>query len=156
MSTRPWIRTPTHDTDEALIDIYHRIRPGDPATRDSATSLMNSYFFDTRRYDLAKVGRYKLNKKLGLSLPETVRSVTREDIIKIIHYIIGLSEAGSLVAHLNSANLHKRMDELDKAVAAEVKSASPEDIALHGRVYMFQRNLEMLRNIKFGDLLTED
>ena len=62
----------THDRDEALIDIYHRIRPGDPATRDSATSLMNSYFFDTRRYDLAKVGRYKLNKKLGLSLPETV------------------------------------------------------------------------------------
>ena len=146
----------THDTDEALIDIYHRIRPGDPATRDSATSLMNSYFFDTRRYDLAKVGRYKLNKKLGLSLPETVRSITREDIIKIIQYIIGLSEAGSLVAHLNSANLHKRLSELDKAVADEVKSASAEDLALHARVYEFQQNLEMLRNIKLGDLLTED
>jgi len=146
----------THDRDEALIDIYHRIRPGDPATRDSATSLMNSYFFDTRRYDLAKVGRYKLNKKLGLSLPETTRSVTREDIIKIIHYIVGLSEAGSLVSHLNSANLHKRLSELEQAVKAEVKSASAEDLALYGRVSLLKQNLEMLRNIKLGDLLTED
>jgi len=67
----------------------------------------------TRRYDLARVGRYKLNKKLGLNLPEHVRAVTREDIIKIIYYIIGLSEAGSLVAHLNSANLKKRLPELE-------------------------------------------
>ena len=51
----------------ALIDIYRKIRPGDPATPESARSLLNSIFFDTRRYDMAKVGRHKMNKKLGLS-----------------------------------------------------------------------------------------
>ncbi|MCX6344739.1 MAG: DNA-directed RNA polymerase subunit beta [Armatimonadetes bacterium] len=146
----------THNTDEALIDIYHRIRPGDPATRDSATSLMNSYFFDTRRYDLAKVGRYKLNKKLGLKLPEHGRSITREDIIKVILYIIGLAEAGSLIAYLNSANLRKRLPELEGAVKAEVKSASKEDLALGGKVYVYQQDLAMLQNISQGDLITED
>ncbi|MCE5313411.1 MAG: DNA-directed RNA polymerase subunit beta [Armatimonadota bacterium] len=147
---------PAHDVDEALIDIYHRIRPGDPATRDSATSLMNSYFFDTRRYDLARVGRYKLNKKLGLNMAEHVRSITREDIVKIIQYIIGLSEAGTLVAHLNSGNLKKRLPELEEAVKAEVKSASDEDKAPGGRVYQFERLLETLKNIKLGDMITED
>ncbi len=146
---------PTHDSEEALIDIYHRIRPGDPATHDSATSLMNSYFFDTRRYDLARVGRYKLNKKLGLNLPEHVRCVTREDIIKIIYYIIGLSEAGSLVTHLNSANLHKRMPELEDAVKKEEEGASDEDKAPGGRVRMFRENFEILRNVRLGDMFTE-
>lgn len=146
---------PTHDADEALIDIYHRIRPGDPATQDSARSLMMSYFFDTRRYDLARVGRYKLNKKLGLNLPEDVRAVTREDILKIIHYIVGLSEAGALVTHLNYANLQKRMPELEEAVAAEEKAASDEDLAYGGRVYNFKQNLELLRNVRQGDMFTE-
>ncbi len=145
----------THNTEEALIDIYHRIRPGDPATHDSAMSLMNSYFFDTRRYDLARVGRYKLNKKLGLSLPEHVRAVTREDIIKIIYYIIGLSEAGSLVSHLNSGNLTKRIPELEKAVEAQEAAASEDDLAYTGKVYKFRRNLEFLRNIRHGDMFTE-
>ena len=126
---------PTHDAEEALIDIYHRIRPGDPATRESALSLMHSYFFDSRRYDLARVGRYKLNKKLGLSLPELVRAVTREDIVKIIYYIIGLSEAGSLVMHLNHANLEKRIPELEAAVGTEAKGAKKEDKAPGGRLY---------------------
>jgi len=146
---------PTHDMDEALIDIYHRIRPGDPATQESARSLMNSYFFDTRRYDLARVGRYKLNKKLGLNLPEHVRAVTREDLIKIIYYIIGLSEAGSLVAHLNSANLKKRLPELEEAVKAAEKSATEEELELGGRVYQFKENLEMLSNVRLGDMFTE-
>ena len=146
---------PTHDMEEALIDIYHRIRPGDPATRESAMSLMHSYFFDTRRYDLARVGRYKLNKKLGLSLPEHVRAVTREDIVKIMHYIIGLSEAGSLVMQLNSPNLTKRMGELEDAVQAEVKGAGKDDTKPGGRAYDLKENLELLRNIKLGDLITE-
>ena len=146
---------PTHDKDEALIDIYHRIRPGDPATQESARSLMTSYFFDTRRYDLARVGRYKLNKKLGLNLPEHVRAVTREDLIKIIYYIIGLREAGSLVAHLNSANLAKRLPELDDAVKEAQKKATKEELAPGGRVYKLKRNLDKLRGVRLGDLFTE-
>ncbi|MCX8053952.1 MAG: DNA-directed RNA polymerase subunit beta, partial [Armatimonadetes bacterium] len=146
---------PTHDSEEALIDIYHRIRPGDPATHESAASLMNSYFFDTRRYDLARVGRYKLNKKLGLNLPEHVRAVTREDIIKIILYIIGLSEAGLLVTHLNSANLRKRLPELEAAVEAEEKAATDEEKAYRGRVWKLRDSLEFLKKVELGTLFTE-
>jgi DNA-directed RNA polymerase beta subunit len=145
----------THDMDEALIDIYHRIRPGDPATQESARSLMNSYFFDTRRYDLARVGRYKLNKKLGGNLPEHVRAVTREDLIKIIHYIIGLSEAGSLVTHLNSANLRKRLPELDEAVKAAQAKATEEELEPGGTVYKLNENLQTLHKVKSGDIFTE-
>ncbi|MDR1069273.1 MAG: DNA-directed RNA polymerase subunit beta [Gracilibacteraceae bacterium] len=70
--------------DEGLVEIYKRLRPGEPPTVDSAQSLLQALFFDSRRYDLAKVGRYKLNKKLGLDLPETKRTLTKEDIIAAI------------------------------------------------------------------------
>ena len=83
---------PTHSKEEALLDIYRKIRPGDPATTESAKSLLNSIFFDTRRYGLAKVGRHKLNKKLGLRLPLSCRTLTKEDLLSIIHYIVSLSE----------------------------------------------------------------
>ena len=76
----------------ALIDIYKKIRPSDPATPESAASLMRSIFFDMRRYDLAKVGRYKMNKKLELSLPLSIRNITREDVVAMIKYIIRLAQ----------------------------------------------------------------
>src|ERR1051325_809429 len=64
---------------EALLSIYRKIRPGDPATPDSSRNLLQSIFYDSRRYDLAKVGRFKLNKKLGADLPLSARTLTRED-----------------------------------------------------------------------------
>ena len=80
-----------YSKETALIDIYRKIRPGDPATPESARSLINSIFFDTRRYDLAKVGRHKMNKKLGLSLPLTYRTITKEDVIAIMRYVVKLA-----------------------------------------------------------------
>jgi len=74
-------RDNTESTEEALVEIYKRLRPGEPPTVESARSLLESLFFDSRRYDLAKVGRYKLNKKLHLDIPATVRNLTTEDII---------------------------------------------------------------------------
>ncbi|MCX6376004.1 MAG: DNA-directed RNA polymerase subunit beta, partial [Armatimonadetes bacterium] len=82
---------PTHSKEEALLDIYRKIRPGDPATTESAKSLLYSIFFDMRRYDLAKVGRHKLDKKLGLRLPLNCRNITKEDLISVVRYIISLS-----------------------------------------------------------------
>src|SRR5207253_10716225 len=79
------------DTDTALLDIYRKIRPGDPATPESARNLLQSIFFDARRYDMAKVGRYKMNKKLGSHLPLTARTLTREDLFSILRYIINLN-----------------------------------------------------------------
>ena len=80
-----------YSKETALIDIYRKIRPGDPATPESARSLLNSIFFDTRRYDLAKVGRHKMNKKLGLSLPLIYRTITKEDVIAIARYVVKLA-----------------------------------------------------------------
>src|SRR5207245_4380168 len=62
-------RDPTSNTNEGLVEVYKRLRPGDPPKIDNARSLVQSLFFNFRRYDLAKVGRYKLNRKLGLALP---------------------------------------------------------------------------------------
>jgi DNA-directed RNA polymerase subunit beta len=82
----------THTPQEAMLDIYRKIRPGDPATADSSRNLINSIFYDTRRYDMAKVGRYKMNKKLGPDVPLTARTLTREDLVSILRYIVNLAE----------------------------------------------------------------
>ncbi|MDE3194011.1 MAG: DNA-directed RNA polymerase subunit beta [Chloroflexota bacterium] len=85
-------RDPTTNTNEGLVEVYKRLRPGDPPTIDNARNLVNSLFFNFRRYDLAKVGRYKLNRKLGLDLPMTQRTITNDDIVKIISRIVELNQ----------------------------------------------------------------
>src|SRR5450756_1247733 len=71
----------THSQDEAVIEFYKRLRPGDPPTRDNAESLLQSLLFNPRRYDLAKVGRYKLNKRLGVDVPIDTRVLTNQDLV---------------------------------------------------------------------------
>jgi len=83
-------RDHTESEDEALVEIYKRLRPGEPPTVDSARSLLNTLFFDPKRYDLAHVGRYKLNKKLKVDIPPHVRHITREDIIATMQYLLKL------------------------------------------------------------------
>jgi DNA-directed RNA polymerase subunit beta len=76
--------------DEALLDIYRKLRPGEPPTRESAQTLLENLFFKDKRYDLAKVGRYKANKKLGLSIANSVGTLTEEDIATTIEYLVRL------------------------------------------------------------------
>ena len=83
---------------EALIEVYKKLRPGDPPTGDNAEKLVESLFFNFRRYDLGRVGRYKVNKKLdavaarmGIELPRTERTITREDIAAIVGHLIELN-----------------------------------------------------------------
>lgn len=83
-------RDNSESTEEALVEIYKRLRPGEPPTVDSARSLLEALFFDPKRYDLAKVGRYKLNKKLGLDIPPEVHHLTREDIISSLRQMLKL------------------------------------------------------------------
>jgi DNA-directed RNA polymerase subunit beta len=78
--------------DEALIDIYKKLRPGEPPTRDAAKQLLDSYYFNPKRYDLAKVGRYKINKKLGLSEPFDMQVLSIDDIVAAIKYVCALHE----------------------------------------------------------------
>ena len=82
----------TTNQEDALIDIYRKLRPGEPPTVDSAQGLLDNLFFNGRRYDLARVGRYKLNKKLGLDIPMNVTILTREDILESVRYIVNLHE----------------------------------------------------------------
>jgi DNA-directed RNA polymerase subunit beta len=82
----------TDSQEEAVIEFYRRLRPGDPPTKDNAESLLNSLLFNPRRYDLAKVGRYKLNKRLGVSVPLDVRVLTKEDLVKIVEQMIKLND----------------------------------------------------------------
>jgi len=76
------------DESEALISIYRKLRPGDPPNIENAKNLINNMFFSFPHYDLGHVGRYKLNKRLGLNVPENQRTLTKEDIIEIIRHII--------------------------------------------------------------------
>jgi DNA-directed RNA polymerase subunit beta len=83
--------------DEALLDIYRKLRPGEPPARDAAQQLLENYYFNPKRYDLAKVGRYKINKKLGLSEPYDKQVLTQSDIVAAIRYIVALHEGRELI-----------------------------------------------------------
>ena len=76
----------------ALREIYQRQRPGEPATADAGRLLLDGLYFNAQRYDLARVGRYKVNKKLGLSSEDASRVLTHEDIIEAIRYLLALHE----------------------------------------------------------------
>ncbi|MBQ5857387.1 MAG: DNA-directed RNA polymerase subunit beta, partial [Peptococcaceae bacterium] len=83
-------RDHTETEGEALVEIYKRLRPGDPPTVENARTLLNSLFFDPKRYDFAKVGRYKVNKKLGLDIDPAKKVITHEDIIETVRYLLNL------------------------------------------------------------------
>ncbi len=82
----------TKTREEAIVEIYEKMRPGEPAVLENAQEYLHQLFFDSRRYDLAKVGRYKLNKRLSLKIPinEQNQTLTNEDIIETIKYMINL------------------------------------------------------------------
>ncbi len=91
MVLRTLDRDPATTKEESLIELYKRFRPGEPPTIDSARTLLEGLFFNPQRYDLAKVGRYKINKKLGFSQEEsTCSTLTDEDITATMRYIIAL------------------------------------------------------------------
>ena len=109
-----------YSKETALIDIYRKIRPGDPATQESAKSLINSIFFDSRRYDLAKVGRHKMNKKLELSLPLSIRNITKEDVIAIMRYIVKLSSGEGTVDDIDHLE-NKRVRSIGELLYSQLR-----------------------------------
>ncbi|MGB6701971.1 DNA-directed RNA polymerase subunit beta, partial [Methyloceanibacter sp.] len=80
------------NTDEALLDIYRVMRPGEPPTLEAAATLFNGIFFDAERYDLSAVGRVKMNMRLDLECPDTVRTLRKEDILAVIKTLVGLRD----------------------------------------------------------------
>ena len=90
MILRTLDRDPATTREESLIELYKRFRPGEPPTLDSARTLLDGLFFNPQRYDLAKVGRYKINKKLGEDVENDSSTLTDEDIVRTMRYITAL------------------------------------------------------------------
>src|SRR5581483_270066 len=86
-------KDPTHGTNDALIEVYRRLRPGDLATVDNARSLLENMFYNFKRFDFSRVGRYKINKRLDLKIPNTIenRVMRLEDLVAIVAEIIRLN-----------------------------------------------------------------
>ncbi len=83
-------KDPIADQGAALLDIYRKLRPGEPPTTEAARTLLDNLYFNPKRYDLAKVGRYKINKKLGIEIDPHTSTLTIEDIIATIRYLVAL------------------------------------------------------------------
>jgi DNA-directed RNA polymerase subunit beta len=101
-------KDPAKNEEEALKDIYRRLRPGDPPTAQNAESLLRRLFFDPKRYDLGRVGRYKINQKLGLKDKEESRILAKEDLVAATKYLLRLKQGeGSLddIDHLGSRRI---------------------------------------------------
>ncbi len=107
-------KDPSTREEEALIEVFKKQRPGEPPTLDNARNLLRTLFFDAKRYDLTKVGRYKLNQRLGVSVPDDVRVLTTEDIVALVRRLVSLP-----------ANLGVPEDAKDHAAEAAQLSRDP-------------------------------
>ena len=134
----------TKNREEALIEIYRKMRPGEPAVLENAEGLFASLFTDGRRYDLGKVGRFKINKKLGLTVANEKANwvLTRQDAVATISYLIGLQNGSGKVDdidHLSNRRL-RRVGELvavnafrvgllrlERSVKEKMSLISPDD-----------------------------
>jgi len=111
----------TEAQDDALLDIYRKLRPGEPPTREAAQTLLQNYYFNPKRYDLAKVGRYKINKKLGTHEAFDQQTLTIDDIVATIRYIVQLhaekqhlvDAQGSEVTNAIGDSIEVRKDDID-------------------------------------------
>ena len=103
---------PTEDSqkgiDDALLEFYKKLRPGDPPTLDNARNFVQNLLFSSRRYDLGRVGRYKLNRKLGLETPLSTRILTQEDMVEVIRRIIDINNGRAIpddIDHLGNRRI---------------------------------------------------
>ena len=109
-------RDPTSGPDEALLEIYRRLRPGEPPTKESAQTLLENLFFKEKRYDLARVGRYKINKKLGLSATPAETSsttLTEEDVVATVEYLVRLHEGQTTMTVPGGVEVPVETDDID-------------------------------------------
>jgi len=140
-------KDPSQSRKEALLEIYRRMRPGEPVLLENAEALFEGLFFDPKRYDLGKVGRFKINKRLGVNMPNDKQNwvLTKNDIIGTIRYLIGLQNGVGRVDdidHLANRRL-RRVGELvatnafrvgllrlERSVKEKMSLISPDDTPL--------------------------
>ncbi len=138
-------KDPTHNKDEALIEIYKRFHPGEPAVLENAETLVKNMFFNPRRYDLSEVGRYKINKRLKVPDEKTTTILTPDDILQTVKYVLKLQNGEGRVDdidHLANRRI-RRVGELvastafrvgllrlERAVQEKMSLADPEEDAI--------------------------
>ncbi|NJQ14474.1 DNA-directed RNA polymerase subunit beta [Streptomyces bohaiensis] len=103
----------TQGQDDALLDIYRKLRPGEPPTREAAQTLLENLYFNPKRYDLAKVGRYKINKKLGGNEPLDSGVLTTEDVVATIKYLVRLHAGETEAVAIDGEPLVVETDDID-------------------------------------------
>ncbi|MEW9528929.1 DNA-directed RNA polymerase subunit beta [Microbispora sp. NPDC049125] len=103
----------TSGQDDALLDIYRKLRPGEPPTKESAQTLLENLYFNHKRYDLAKVGRYKLNKKLGVDSEITQGTLTEDDIVATIEYLVRLHAGEESMSGVGGRDIIVETDDID-------------------------------------------
>lgn len=108
----------TSGPDDALLDIYRKLRPGEPPTREAALTLLKNYYFNPKRYDLAKVGRYKVNKKLGQHEAFDQQTMTIADMVATIKYIVQLHNNDEFVTAIGG-EIRTDADGKDLPVSAD-------------------------------------
>ncbi|PJI94931.1 DNA-directed RNA polymerase subunit beta [Luteimicrobium subarcticum] len=100
-----------HTEEEALLDLYRKIRPGEPPTVEAGRALLENFYFNPKRYDLAKVGRYKVSKKLGIDAPLADSTLSKDDIVATIRYIAALhAEVASIPGTRNGETVEVRVE----------------------------------------------
>lgn len=137
-------KDPTKNREDALLEIYRKMRPGEPALLENAEALFEGLFFDTRRYDLGKVGRFKINKRLGLNIPNEKAHwvLTKQDLLATLSYLVRLQRGEGAVDdidHLSNRRL-RRVGELvatnafrigllrlERSVKEKMSLVSPDD-----------------------------
>jgi DNA-directed RNA polymerase subunit beta len=97
--------------DEALLDIYRKMRPGEPPTKEAAQNLIENLYFNPKRYDLAKVGRFKVNKKLGMELPLDQTLLSISDIVATLRYLVALHRGDLTMEYGREVRVEK--DDID-------------------------------------------
>jgi DNA-directed RNA polymerase subunit beta len=175
---RPFLRTtmekdPTHDKDEALIELYRRLRPGDPPTRDNATTMLENLFFNDRRYDLARVGRYKLNERLHREKSDGARPadriLTRDDLVEIIREMIrlnnGLSEPDDIdhlgnrriraVGELIQMHVRTGFQRLERGIRERMTIQDPETVTPKGLISTTRPVMAAVREFFGGSQLSQ-
>jgi len=112
-------KDPTETMEEAYLEIYKKVRPGEPLVFDNARERINALFFNNRSYDLGEVGRYKMNKRLGLMVPNDEKGwvLTKEDVVGIIRYLLGLMNGKGEVDNIDHLG-NRRVRRVGELVAS--------------------------------------
>lgn len=156
---------------EALADIYSRLRPGEPVDTNDASNLIHNLFFNPQRYSLGKVGRHKLNERLGLMVPEDKehQALTKEDLVEIIRHIIRISnemEVPDDIDHLGNRRLHMVGEllrnqfrigllRLERVVRERMSIVSPAEVAAPSALINIRPLVAAIREFFGGSQLSQ-